>query len=208
MTSYVPHFLAELSYELHCACLEMTAVSGASEGVGAAGDGLGVSEGAGLSSALLCGFYENPSAFSGFWLSGMAHLLVISGAHLSYIESSITKLCQSWGWPHRLISILFLSLFTIVTHGSAPVVRALIAVLCRIISARYSLHWPSPLIAFISGGFCLVFHPPWWNSQSLILSWLATLIITMPTKISWWRLPFLYIALIPFTWTWGYTLTP
>ena len=188
----MPKYLVDLSYKLHLTCIQMT--SGTPTG--------------GLKAALICGHYDRDPQFSNFWFAGIAHLLVISGAHLCYIESSITKLCNQLRWPQGFISLLFLSLFALITNGSPPVVRALSALLCRNLSLKYTLNWPPPLISLMSGLICLCLKPEWWNSQSLILSWLATLILTFPTKSPWLSLSILYIALTPFTWVWGYTPHP
>ena len=184
--------LFKLSDELHSACIQMIAG-------GVNGD---------IKSALICGDYNRGPEFSDFWFVGIAHLLVISGAHLCYIESSIGKLCQLLRWPQFFFSLLFLSLFALMTNGSPPVVRALSALLCRNLSSKYSLHWSPPLICFLSGLICLGFQPQWWHSLSLVLSWLATLILTFPIRNSWLSLSLLYMALIPFTWAWGYTPHP
>ena len=188
----MPKNLAEWSYELHSICIQMVSDT-------TSGD---------IKAALICGHYDRSPQFSDFWFVGLAHLLVISGAHICYIESSIRKLCLQLRCPQGFISLLFLSLFALITNGSPPVMRALSSWFCRNLSLKYSLNWPSPFICLASGTICLCLKPEWWLSQSLILSWLATLFLSLPTRSFWLPLCLLYTALIPFTWTWGYTPHP
>ena len=185
-------YLLKWSTELHLTCIQMISETG----------------NANIKSALICGHYNKNLEFANFGLSGLAHLLVISGAHLHYIESSISKLCRWLRCPEKVVSITFLGLFTLITNGNPPVFRAFCQSAYKSLNSKYSLHWPPPLVCLISGITCLILRPDLWQSPSLILSWLATLIISLPISNSWALMSLLYLSLLPFTWSWGYTPHP
>ena len=185
-------YLTQFSLELHLTCIEMI------EGT----------VGSTIKTALICGHYNKGLEFANFELTGLAHLLVISGAHLHYIDSCISRLSRQLRWPQATLSILFLGLFALIANGKPPVVRALFHSAYQSFNLKYSLHWPPPLVHLISGLTCLCLNPEWWQSSSLILSWLATLILSLPTSNPWTSVSLIYLAIFPFTWNWGYTPHP
>lgn len=94
---------------------------------------------------------------------GLYHVLVVSGAHLTWVTAIIMFL-----FPERpKLTFLILLLFSLMTGMQAPVLRSLIEVALRPFGLP---SWVRQLGA-VTGG--LIFNPSWIYSRSLFLSALA-----------------------------------
>jgi hypothetical protein len=100
---------------------------------------------------------------------GIYHVLVVSGAHLTFLEKTLGRL-KTPRWIIRLI----LFLFAMMAHWDPPVVRALFESLIRSHSQRGWLN------IFLSYLFSLALHPQWIHSGSLHLSIAARSALELP----------------------------
>lgn len=148
-----------------------------------------------LNSALFCG--KSPTSDDErrlFLESGLFHLLVVSGAHLSFLERLLQKFkCEALSRP-----ILFG--FALMSGWQPPVVRSFLEAALR------------PQIATCDGSirlvlnswlWCLALHPQWVLSPSLHLSMAARLSL-IPAENKELRLALLVLAaLSPLMLGWG-----
>lgn len=129
-----------------------------------------------LYGAIVCGANPTGSAeVTVLQTSGLYHLLVVSGAHLTFI--------QNWCKPfskHRfglLVTVLLLAFYVLITNAQPPVVRAFAFWLLSEGFRISRRHCPSSRIQFLTGLVCLTLFPSWSNSLSFWLSWLASLAV-------------------------------
>lgn len=126
-------------------------------------------------SAVVCG--KNPARNQDYdllQLSGLLHLIVVSGSHLVLVEQVLSFLFNRFHFRF-LIKIIFLTAFAFMTGFQAPVVRALVAQLLNHLQNSWKLFWSGPAVTLFAGIMTLMMAPEWWNSLSLQLSWLAAL---------------------------------
>lgn len=124
--------------------------------------------------ALICGQrLPRGSIRQTFTEGGLIHLMVVSGAHLIFME----KLWMKCPLPFfKKTGLFFLIVFyALITHLHPPVVRALFSFFLFQMSHSKKLFWSHPLVTQLSGIFCLIYSPQWISSFSLQLSWLAAL---------------------------------
>lgn len=115
--------------------------------------------------ALVCGSpLPNDSFLSQLLQVGLIHMLVVSGAHLGFLQSffRLLRIPDALTW-------VFLCLYTLFTGAQPPVLRALVQRWFDFPTRMHQVFW--------AGIFCLgVFG----FSYSLLLSWLATLGVLWP----------------------------
>ncbi len=117
-----------------------------------------------LGQALVCGrSLPSGNLKNVFTDLGIYHVLVVSGAHLTWITTIIMFLLPG----SSRFSFFLLVLYTLMTGAQAPVVRALLEQ-----GFRHSKvpSWVGQIFAMLGS---LIFQPLWWNSRSLFLSALA-----------------------------------
>ena len=179
--------IRELSSYLHSQCLETLSFKGQWEPV---------------YKALICGerLPKGPVR-EVFVKGGLVHLMVVSGAHLLFLEKLWMKLSLPFFKKSGLF--VFLVLYALVTHLHPPVVRALFSFFLFQMSQSFKLFWGQPLVTHLSGLLCLVYSPYWIHSLSLQLSWLASLahgISASPLKKAF----FTYIIVFPIVSQWQF----
>ena len=110
-----------------------------------------------------------------FIKGGLIHLMIVSGAHLIFLEYWLSK----WPIPSRFQK-LFLSLalvfYALVSQLHPPVLRALFSFFIRQFSEKKKLFWGPFQVTLLSAFFCLFYIPDAKDSFSLQLSILATLL--------------------------------
>jgi len=123
-----------------------------------------------LYSALICG-QSLPNSILKMQLIqfGLIHCLVVSGAHLLFLERFIQRLL-----PRPLIGPA-LFLYSIFSGLQAPVLRAYFQWLFSQQSHSKPLPRNPYQISLISGLLCLALFPQWILSYSFLLSWSASL---------------------------------
>lgn len=135
--------------------------------------GLAFSRHKDLYAALVCG--QNLSAGTDkrvFIDTGLFHILVVSGAHLTVVGSLVGFLPPVW----RLVP---LGVYTWLCDFGAPIVRAWWR---RVLGLLFRSVFPSRLqIEFVTMIITLLFYPPWVTSRSFIMSWLCALALSLPS---------------------------
>jgi|GEM_PF-1292254 ComEC/Rec2-related protein len=107
--------------------------------------------------------------------SSLIHLFVISGSHLLLLDELLSIL----SFPLFVRSWILLS-YTLVAGWQPPVVRALFGWGLRKFPTFQSLHLPTDLVVLFTGLFTLALFPDWIESKSLLMSWCASLALTVP----------------------------
>lgn len=159
-SSWIPGWdLSSLALESHEKCLQLSSLQ---------------SELTDIYRALICG-KKLPQGWikETFIRNGLIHLMVVSGAHLLFLE----RLWKNLNPPLFQSSgvICLLTLYALTAKFHPPVLRALLAFLLLKINHSHKLFWSPSLITHLSGLLCLVHSPEWVFSPSLHLSWLASL---------------------------------
>lgn len=108
--------------------------------------------------------------------SGLAHLVVLSGANITLLTQFSETLFFSWGKkPGIIFQVLFLSLFIYMVGPQAPLMRATYMFICTVIciytGRPSSIGWNLFLTVFIVA----LIHPEWIFSISFQLSLCATI---------------------------------
>ena len=125
-------------------------------------------------SALLCGERLTEGNLKQTFVAlGIIHLMVISGAHLIFLEKA-WSLLPSFRFKDFFIT-LFLLIYSMSAGLNPPVVRALFSLLTARLSRKLKLFWGPYWRIQISGLLCLIFQSGWFHSLSLQLSWTASL---------------------------------
>lgn len=177
--SLLKHFAA-LSLSIHDFCLLK----------------LSNSEHAALNSALFCGKTPESAALKKLYLeSGLFHLLVVSGSHLSFLESGLRRLLGAklarWLAPPVLFA------FALMSHWQPPVVRALLEALSRLGRREPARH------VLDSWLWCLALHPAWILSPSLLLSVTARFALTAKLQNEASRALLIFVLLLPLLAGWS-----
>ncbi|MBE8221461.1 MAG: hypothetical protein HAW60_01900 [Bdellovibrionales bacterium] len=135
----------------------------------------------GLYQSLSCGKKLSSDLYSLFAKSGLIHLIIISGLHISLIYRFLNYIQKKIFFLPKIITVsvnlLFLLLYTFMLNISAPALRAYLFQIVRLVNANYKLHWPPSYLILISVLLSILFKPTLWASMSLLLSWTAIIII-------------------------------
>ena len=153
-------------------------------------------------SALLCGEKLPEGEIKNTFISlGIIHLMVISGAHLIFLEKAWSILPAFR--LKKLLLVLFLLTYSMSAGLNPPVLRALFSLLLARINKQLKLFWSPYLRVHISGLLCLLCQTSWFHSLSLQLSWIASL------GMSNHRIPRLqsctltFLLILPIVSSWG-----
>ncbi len=137
-------------------------------------------------SAVVCG--KTPAQNSEYRLlqmSGLLHLVVVSGSHLVFIEQILSIAFERFKW-RIIVKTIVLTAFALLTGFQAPVVRALCSQLLNHFQTSAKLFWSPPAVTLFAGLITLMIAPAWWKSISLQLSWVASLALQIPTTNESW----------------------
>jgi predicted membrane metal-binding protein len=129
-----------------------------------------------LYSATVCGSNLKSAEFV-FYLKkfGLLHLIVVSGAHLLFLERlmSLVKLRS------KLLIYPILVLFSLISLFQPPIVRGLLGLALSDINVRFRLFWSPAQIVFLSGLMSWLLFPSWIESISFLLSWSCSLALCL-----------------------------
>ncbi len=153
-------------------------------------------------SALLCGEKLPEGHIKNTFIAvGIIHLMVISGAHLIFIEK-IWNLLPSFQFKHTLL-VFFLLVYSMSAGINPPVLRALFSLLLSRINQKLKLFWSPYIRVYISGLLCLLCQSAWFHSLSLQLSWIASMGMSNPrfSKLKSCALTFILILPIVSQWS-------
>jgi tryptophan synthase beta chain len=142
---------------------------------------------------------------SAFLTTGLVHLLVVSGGHLSLLALMLRFLAPyRFGLWLALLGVSFYALLLV--PSEPPVLRAYLMILASILLLLYGER-PNLLgILFVSGGVILLLFPEYVSSYSFWLSFCATLYILLslrepPRKdvvfLSFWVSFFAFLGTMP-----------
>lgn len=167
-----------------------------------------------LYSATICGI--NPSNSEIMWdfrNTGLFHLIVVSGAHLSFLATIIMLLPiktrpTRFGNLKKVVLVGALLVYAFASGLNPPIVRALVAYFIFAIQRRHHWGWSNYSVLVGSGLLCLCVFPAWWSSLSFIMSWLASFAIILPGKV-WQKAAYCYVLmLLPMSqFQWNHPLT-
>ena len=152
--------------------------------------------------ALLCGsklpFNEELSLL--FSSAGLIHLMVVSGAHLIFLEKIWERLPR---WPYKNIFILLsLIIYALMTGINPPVFRALMSFFLFQFSNRFKLFWSPCWRIMLSAIMCLILNPHWIFSLSLQMSLTGALAFSYSRCSKLLGCLACYLAILPFISQW------
>ena len=153
-------------------------------------------------SALVCGERLPEGILKKTFMSlGVIHLMVISGAHLIFIE-------KAWNFLPRFrfkntSLVFFLLLYAFSAGLNPPILRALFSFVMIQINKKWKLFWSPYTRVHISGLLCLLCQHTWVHSLSLQLSWVASLGMVNPRLSRWKSCILTYLLLLPLISSWS-----
>ena len=132
---------------------------------------------------------------------GIVHLMVISGAHLIFLER-FWNLLPTFRFKDTLLA-LFLLTYSLSAGLNPPVLRALFSLLLSRLNKRFKLFWSPYLRVCISCLLCLLCEASWFYSLSLQLSWIASMGMSNPhiSRLKSCTLTFLLILPVVSSWS-------
>ncbi len=124
--------------------------------------------------ALICGESLSQGSLKQTFVSvGVIHLMVISGAHLIFLEKAWSVLPR---FPFKNVLLALLLIVYALSAGlRPPVLRALFSLLLVYVIRRFKWFLSPYFRVQISGLMCLLCQSRWYDSLSLQLSWLASM---------------------------------
>lgn len=125
-----------------------------------------------LYSSLICGSPLPPGVDKQLFLdTGLIHLMVVSGAHLLFLESLLARLPQS-------VRLSVLGFYCWLTGFGAPVVKAFIF---RLIQPGLRARGLTRIqVEAASVVLILCVYPWWFFSRSMQMSWMCGLALSLP----------------------------
>lgn len=158
-----------------------------------------------LFAALICGTrVEDADARRLFLDTGLIHIMVVSGAHLRFLEDRVR-------WMPGWLRLSLLGFYCWCTGFGAPVVKALAR---RVLETRLR-GWTPVQCEAAAVLVCLLFMPSWIFSRSFLMSWMCALAFTLPPLLpvfdrcaKAYVLLFAFCAASPLTILWNALLAP
>ena len=125
--------------------------------------------------ALVCGKrIEDLDLREMFITTGLLHIFVVSGMHLSGLRNALTKIRMPFIFQAVLLGIYALS-----TSFNPPVVRAWFSLIISFVREYFALNWNHTLSVWYVSLIALLFFSHWYNSFSFLLSWSASLALAL-----------------------------
>ena len=130
-----------------------------------------------------------------FIKGGLIHLMIVSGAHLIFLEHWLSKLPLPSKLKQFFLSVCLIC-YALMTQLHPPILRALFSFFIKRFSQDNYLFWNSFQVTFLSTFFCLFFIPDPKDSFSLQMSVLATLLYHS-CRDSLFRSFLIYLFILP-----------
>ncbi|HEX4923650.1 MAG TPA: ComEC/Rec2 family competence protein [Bdellovibrionales bacterium] len=125
--------------------------------------------------AIVCGAPLPDRLAAPFQVTGLIHLLVVSGTHLIFLS----ELLRRAGIQRFEIHAAILSGFVVMTGGQAPALRALAALILGALSRWLGLSWSHLDVTLASGMLLWALFPELITKLSFLLSWAAALSLSL-----------------------------
>lgn len=134
--------------------------------------------------------------------AGLLHLFVVSGAHLIWLEHLLARIRIPFffrvaGW----------TIFSLACGWQPPVVRAWVGLLLIKLEPKWTPALRADQHVLLTGLVTLLLFPPWGDSLSLALSWIAAFALSLPSLEGWkgefWKCFLIWILLMPLLVTWS-----
>lgn len=130
-----------------------------------------------LIAALICGNSLPASEVRQLFLdTGLVHVMVVSGAHLLFLESLVSR-CP------KFLRLTLLGLYCWLTGFGAPVVKAFVFRICEL--HLRPLGWSRLQMEAAAISITLCLYPWWLTSRSLEMSWMCALALSLPPLLRW-----------------------
>lgn len=157
------------------------------------------SEYAEVYAALVCGNPLTTSDLSqNFKNLGIYHAIVVSGSHLIFLSTLLEKIFRS----HQRLkpaSFFLLFIYSLATGAEPPVFRAFVSIGLHSLQKKLKLFWNTNEVLFVSLLICFLFNSSWKNSYSLLLSYVASLSLTLSKNKNILKTNcYIYLTLLPF----------
>lgn len=114
---------------------------------------------------------------------GIYHVIIVSGSHLVFLSSLIEIFFST---PHlkklRFVAFPILLFYSLATGFEPPVVRALASIGISALQKKNKLFWNQNEVIFISVLICLALFDPWKKSYSLLLSYVASITLSLSSR--------------------------
>ena len=125
--------------------------------------------------ALVCGKrIENLDLREIFVTTGLLHIFVVSGMHLSGLRNVLSKMKMPF-----IFQVVLLAVYALGTSLNPPVVRAWFSLIISFIREHFALNWNHTLSVWYVSLIVLLFFSHWYNSFSFLLSWSASLALAL-----------------------------
>lgn len=151
--------------------------------------------------ALVCGTsLQNTEKIKSLRQTGLIHLIVVSGSHLTFLSSMTALLLSKIIRNNIIAEILIFTLliaFTLITGLEPPCTRSLAHFVLTKANKKYHLFWSSHNEVMFSGFITLFFFPNWINSLSFFLSWICALTLSIKTESSFYKSLLIYLGVLP-----------
>lgn len=180
-------YLRPITNWLHTSCLQQIPAS---------------SEWQDIYGAFVCGEYLPEGQIKKvFVATGVIHLMIISGAHLVFIEKTWSAL-PSFRFKQLSLAI-FLMLYALTAGLKPPILRALFSLSIHRINKKLKLFYSPYWKVQFSGMLCLICHSAWAHSISLQLSLLASLGMANHSMSRIKSCALTYLIILPIISAWG-----
>lgn len=159
---------------------------------------------AGLLKALLIGDKSDisPQLKKSLAYSGLSHIAVVSGAHISILLSFIgfwLSFLKKHGKIYVSVILIFMGLLLCLIGGQASVLRALIMAVYSLVVLSLFKRYDMMTALMFSGAVIIVVNPYFAGDAGFLLSFFATFALVAGTKekFTFYSLGLLFITLMP-----------
>lgn len=114
---------------------------------------------------------------------GIYHVIIVSGSHLIFLSLLVEKIFTSTRLSKlKFFTLPLLIVYALATGAEPPVVRALFSIIIDTLQKKRKLFWNQNEVIFISLLVSLALFDPWRKSYSLLLSYVASVALSLTAK--------------------------
>ncbi|MEQ1878025.1 MAG: ComEC/Rec2 family competence protein, partial [Bdellovibrionia bacterium] len=170
-------YLAEQTAPIHVLCLNLTPTGSYKP----------------FYDAIVCGNSLAPERAAAFRSTGLIHLIVVSGAHLTFLLWFLERIFPKTPWPRYGLLVAFIMM----TSWQPPALRGFAQIAASETSRKFGLGWSSQASCLISGVVIWAIFPELILSLSFLLSWAAALSISIAPVTGLKRHALVFLILVP-----------